>query len=131
MEFFNAVYSGHIGRTSVHSPSSEECMNKIVHLMKYSKTDLPREDLLQMLTEIDLIIYMEDYKCFELTEVAGWNENKKKPIFNPVFKYNTFKNPDGSYKGEFLKVGSSCEKVMKKVEKAIISGRLKGDGDFV
>lgn len=131
MEFFNAVYSGHIGWTSVHSPSSEECMNKIVHLMKYSKTDLPREDLLQMLTQIDLIIYMEDYKCFELTEVAGWNENKKKPIFNPVFKYNTFKNPDGSYNGQFLKVGSNCEKVMKKVEKAIISGRLKGDGDFV
>ncbi|CAB1248998.1 Flp pilus assembly complex ATPase component TadA [Clostridium sp. WLY-B-L2] len=131
MEFFNAVYSGHIGWTSVHSPSSEECMNKIVHLMKYSKTDLPREDLMEMLTEIDLIIYMEDYKCCELTEVAGWNEAKKKPLFNPVFKYTVKDKSDGSYRGEFIRIGDSCEKVMKKVKKAVVSGKLKGDGDIV
>lgn len=131
MEFFNAVYTGHIGWTSVHSPSSKECLNKIVHLMKYSNTDLPREDLMEMLTQIDLIIYLEDYKCFEITEVSGWDEIKKKPTFNPIFKYNVEKQPDGTYKSEFLKVGKSCNKVLKKINKAVISGRLKGDGAVV
>jgi pilus assembly protein CpaF len=98
--------------------------------MKYSKTDLPREDLMEMLTEIDLIIYMEDYKCCELTEVAGWDESKKKPLFNSVFKYNAVKDKNsGSYNSEFVKIGDSCEKVMKKVKKAVVSGRLEVDGD--
>ncbi|MCH4236468.1 MAG: Flp pilus assembly complex ATPase component TadA [Clostridium tyrobutyricum] len=126
MEFFNAVYSGHIGWTSVHSPSSTECLNKIVHLMKYSKTDLPREDLMEMLTEIDLIIFMEDYKCYQLTEIAGWDDVNKKPLFNPVFEYRTQKISDKEYTGTFKKINSSCKKINKKIEKAIVKGVLKG-----
>ena len=98
--------------------------------MKYSNTDLPREDLMEMLTQIDLIIYMEDYKCFEITEVSGWDDIKKKPKFNPVFKLQLEKTANG-YKHKFVKVCESCKKVLRKVDKAVASGKFKGDDAIV
>lgn len=114
MDFFNAVYTGHIGWTSVHSPSAKQCPNKIVHLMKYSGTDLSREDLLEMLSEIDLIIYMKNFKCAELYEVAGFDYEKNELIFNPIFKFIAKKDKSGVSEGYFKKVGESCEKVKRK-----------------
>lgn len=114
MDFYNGVYTGHIGWTSVHSPSAKQCLNKIVHLMKYSNTDLSREDLLEMLSEIDLIIFMRNFKCAEVCEIGGYDHKSKEIIFNPIFEFVTEKVIDGKLKGYFKKVGDSCEKVKKK-----------------
>lgn len=118
MEFFNAVYSGHIGWTSVHTPSAKECINKIIHLMKYSGTDLSRTDLMEMLSEIDVIIFMKNYKCYEIYEVKGFDEVKKEIIWNPMFLYKQSKKEDGSVEGHFEKVGESCEKIINKFKEA-------------
>ena len=41
MDFFNAIYTGHDGSyTTVHAPSSQAALDKIIHLMKYSNTGL-------------------------------------------------------------------------------------------
>lgn len=114
MDFFNAIYTGHIGWTSIHAPSSTEALNKAVHLMKYSKTDLSRDTLLEMLSEIDLVIYMKNFKCVELTEIEGYDYRTNRIIFNPVFKYEITKQKDGKIKGYFKKINESCPKVLSK-----------------
>ena len=124
MEFFNAVYSGHIGWTSVHSPSATECINKIIHLMKYSNTDLSKADLKEMLVEVDLIIFMKNYKCYQVYEIKGFDENSKEILWNPVFEYKIIKKDDGSFEGHFERINNSCEKVLRKFKEAEIKGYI-------
>lgn len=107
IDFFNAIYSGHIGWTSVHASSAKEALKKIVHLMKYSKTDIKEDTLLEMLSSIDVIIFMKDFKAAEIIEVAGYDYDKKEVLFNPVYQY---------IKGSFKKINRSCEKVEREFE---------------
>lgn len=73
MDFFNAVYTGHTGSmATVHANSAEEVISRLILLMKRSGTDIPVEDLREMLiTALDLIVYMEDYKVVDIQEVRG------------------------------------------------------------
>lgn len=108
MELINAIYTGHIGWTSVHAKSAREALNKIVHYMKYSGTDLKRTELLQMLASIDVIVYMKDFKICEIVEVEGFNEEKEDLEYNHVYQYT---KDDG-----FTSVKKSCDKVINKLK---------------
>lgn len=108
MDFFNGVYTGHVGWTSLHSANARGALLKAVHYMKYSGTDLSQEALLEMLSEVDLIVYMRKYKVVEMVEVAGYDRVNKTPIYNTVFEYRN---------GTFTKVGESCEKILEKFER--------------
>lgn len=114
MEFFNAVYTGSIGWTSVHSPSAKQCLNKTVHLMKYSNTDLSRTDLLEMLSEVDVIFFMKNFKCAEVFEIDGFDYEKNEVVFNPMYEFVTKKAHNGVLEGFFIKTGTSCDKINKK-----------------
>lgn len=108
----NALYTGHAGIASVHGNSAEEAVNKIVHYMKYV-SDMKKSELLEMLSNIDIIIFMKDFKVMEITEVKGFNYNTQELEFNRVFQYEIGKKGN-EYIGEFKKVNSSCEKIEKK-----------------
>ncbi|MCG0275636.1 MAG: Flp pilus assembly complex ATPase component TadA [Thermosediminibacteraceae bacterium] len=73
MDFFNAVYTGHRGSmATVHANSAGEVINRLVLLMKRSGTDVPVDDLREMLyASLDLIVFMEDYKVREIFEPKG------------------------------------------------------------
>jgi pilus assembly protein CpaF len=50
MEFLNAVYTGHRGSmATIHANSSGEVLNGLILLMKRSGTDVPVDDLREML----------------------------------------------------------------------------------
>lgn len=112
MDMINAIYTGHTGMSSLHGNSPREGMHKLIHYMKYSKfaQDMKSNDLLRMLSAIDTVIYMKDYKTVDITEIAGFND-KEGLMYNDVFKYEIKNN-----KGYFKKVGESCEKIKKKIE---------------
>jgi len=109
----NAIYTGHVGITSVHGNSAIEAINKMVHYMKYV-SDMKRSELLEMLSNIDVVVFMKDFKIMEITEVAGFDYEKQKIIFNKVFEYKISKER-GEYVTEFKKINESCEKVNKKI----------------
>ncbi|WKV09453.1 ATPase, T2SS/T4P/T4SS family [Thermoanaerobacterium sp. CMT5567-10] len=73
MDFFNAVFTGHRGSmATVHANSAKEVIDRLVLLMKRSGTDVPIEDLRQMLFScIDMIIFMEDYRVKEILDMKG------------------------------------------------------------
>lgn len=114
MELFNAIYTGCVGWTSLHASSSEQTLLKAVHLAKYSNTDLKQEQLLEMLSEVDLIVFMRDFKCVELTEIAGFDYNTKQIIYNPIFKYHIKKSKNGKIEGYWERLNQSCHKVQNK-----------------
>jgi len=72
-DFFNAVYTGHNGSmATVHANNASEVVNRLVQLMKRSGTDIPFDDLKQMLySSLDLIVFMKDYKVVEIKKVGG------------------------------------------------------------
>lgn len=72
-DFFNAVYTGHTGSmATVHANSAGEVVNRLVQLMKRSGTDIPFDDLREMLySSLDLVVFMKDYKVVEIEEVRG------------------------------------------------------------
>ncbi|MBB6716650.1 ATPase, T2SS/T4P/T4SS family [Clostridium gasigenes] len=108
----NAIYTGHAGIASVHGNSAEEAVNKIVHYMKYV-SDMKKGELLEMLSNIDIIIFMKDFKIMEIAEVSGFNYEMQTLEFNRVFQYEITKKNNG-YIGEFKLINSSCEKIEKK-----------------
>lgn len=99
--FLNACYTGHVCLGSVHGNSSEEALNKLADYMKY-ESNYSQEELLSMIKDIDLVVYMKDFKTNEISEVSGFDSNKKQIVYNNVFKNGK-------------RINQSCEKITKKL----------------
>ncbi len=83
--FLNAADTGHKCWCSVHSPSSVEAINKLADYVMYeSKYD--KLDSLYMLKELETIVYMKNFKVHEISEVVGWDNDKKELIYHSVYK---------------------------------------------
>lgn len=72
--FFNASYTGHKCWASVHGNSANEALNKLADYIKY-ESSYTRKDILKMLTNISCIVFMENYKVKEISEIWGWDES--------------------------------------------------------
>lgn len=116
MDFFNAIYTGHEGSfTTVHAPSSQAALDKIIHLMKYSGTDLSRDILAEMLANgIDIVIFMKGFKVHEIAEIVGYDYEENRIMVNPLFKYEVLKEEEGFLKGRFVKLNDYRDKINKK-----------------
>jgi len=97
-DFFNAVFTGHCGSlASVHSNSAEETVDRLVLLMKRADTNLSGDYLKELLvSSLNQIIYMQDYKVHEIVRVQGYDAAKG-VIYQRLF---------GPEKGGLLKVGT-------------------------
>lgn len=113
IDMINAIYTGHVGLSSVHGSSAEEGTNKIIHYMKYS-SDMKEEMMLQMVSYLDTIIFMKDFKTAEIVEIEGFDNENKRLLFNKVFEYQ-IKEVNGELVGTFVKLNDSCEKVKNKM----------------
>ena len=118
MDLIDAGYTGHKIYVTTHSPSADKTLNKMVMNMKKSGTSFSRENLLEMLSELDVIIFMSNFKCIEVTEIAGFDYKTKEIEFNPIFKFVPEKLKDGQLEGYFKRVGTSCPKVLNKLKLA-------------
>ena len=74
--FLNAAYTGHKCWASVHGVNSTEAMDKLADYIKY-ESDYSKEDALRMLRGIKYVVFMENFKVREISEVVGWDEDKR------------------------------------------------------
>ena len=81
----NASYTGHKCWCSVHGASSTEGINKLVDYIKYS-SDYSREDALHMLTHLETIVFMKQYKIWEVSKIVGWDNENKDLIYKPIIR---------------------------------------------
>lgn len=85
MYFLNAAATGHRCWCSVHSASSKDAIGKLADYVMYeSKYNL--EQATYMLKELDTIVFMKDFKVEEISEIAGWDNEKKELVYHTVFK---------------------------------------------
>lgn len=122
-DFFNAGYSGHIVWASIHIESSQEMVPKAIQYIQYSKSNLSEDLLFKMFSTLGVIIYMHDFKTFEITEVAGYDSKEKRILYNPLFKYDVESH-------KFIRLNQSCERIQNKIryyeEKNSRKARLVG-----
>lgn len=91
LDLLNASYTGHLCMATGHGASAEEALDKVMVNAK-KKSDLPGEVLLRMLMSFRTIVFMEDYKVVQVSEVAGWSEEKKRIEYRRLY--------DASMEGE-------------------------------
>lgn len=122
MAIFDASFTGHIIGFTGHAPSSEQGLDKVVFNMKKSGTDYTDDKLKEMLATLDVVIFMEKYKVCEITEIEGWDSEKKKLILRPIFKFEVESDDGYDLFGKWVKLNESCERVQKKIKLKSVSG---------
>ena len=70
---------------TIHSPSSTETINKMADLAMrgYAKDIIQAK---RMLTSFQTIVYLEDFKVREISEITGFDENKKDMTYNYIYR---------------------------------------------
>ena len=81
--FLNAAYTGHKCWASVHGINSKEAMDKLADYVLYD-SNYKKEDALRMLRAVNTVVYMEDYQVREVSEITGWDSEKKELIYETV-----------------------------------------------
>ncbi|MGN9163426.1 ATPase, T2SS/T4P/T4SS family [Clostridium sulfidigenes] len=108
-DLFNASYSGHIAWSSVHAMSSTEAITKLLQYIQYASVNLKEEALLEMLSRLDIVIFLKDFKCLEVTEVEGYDYKNNKIIYNPVFRFDFRTN-------KFERIKPTCKRLQEKID---------------
>lgn len=81
----NAMITGHKCWASCHGSNPQKAMYKFADYIKY-EADYSKEDCLKMLEELDIIVFMKDFKVYEIAEVTGWSDVKKDLTYHTIYK---------------------------------------------
>ena len=82
--FLNASYTGHRCWASLHAMSASEAMTKLADYAKY-EGDYTREQVLEMLQDIRTIVFMNDFRVQEITEVTGFDQAEGNLVYKTVY----------------------------------------------
>lgn len=87
--FTNAAYTGSVCWATVHANSTKGALPKIAdYAVAKSKDDAnfsyTKEDLLQMMTSLEVVVFIERFKIKEISEVVGWDADKKELIYKSI-----------------------------------------------
>lgn len=81
--FLNAAYTGHQCWASVHGVSSTEAIDKLADYVKY-ESDYSKTDVIRMLKTMEVVIFLDDFKVKEISEIVGFDEVTQRLIYKRV-----------------------------------------------
>jgi len=81
--FLNAAYTGHQCWASVHGINSTEAINKLVDYAKY-ESNYQKIDLLKMMKSMEVVVFLENFKVKEISEVIGIDLNTGELIYKRI-----------------------------------------------
>lgn len=87
--FTNAAYTGSVCWATVHASNAKGALPKIAdYAVAKSKDDAnfsyTKEDLLQMMTSLEVVVYVEGFKIKQICEVTGFDAEKKQMKYREV-----------------------------------------------
>ena len=83
--FLNAADTGHLSWCTLHSPSALKAHDKLADYVMY-KGKYNRDEALQLLTEIKIVVFMKKFKVEEIAEAVGWDDENHRIIFKMLYK---------------------------------------------
>lgn len=116
MSFFDGISTGHIGYATVHSESAELVIDRLVTLMKrdvlaQQYSDKYLKDILAQ--SVDLIIYMKNFKIYEICAVEFSYE--KEVTYKKIFEFTPKMVTLDGVEGEFFAYDQLSKKVQEKI----------------
>lgn len=82
--FMDAADTGHKCWCSVHSPSSTDAIDKLSDFIMRA-TNHDKDTCVYMLKSLGTVIFMKDFKVCEISEIIGYDGNKKDLIYDRVY----------------------------------------------
>lgn len=87
--FTNAAYTGSVCWATVHASNAKAALPKIAdYAVSKSKDDAnfsySKEDMLQMMSSLEVVVFIERFKVKEICEVTGWDDKKKQLIYKSI-----------------------------------------------
>lgn len=73
----NAAYTGQICAATIHAPSADRAVEKLVDYAMY-ESRYSRDELMKMMDCFQTMIFMEKYKVKQIFACVGWEEETKK-----------------------------------------------------
>ena len=83
--FMMAADTGHRCWCSVHSPSSLDAIDKLADYVTYD-TNYTKNEAVEMLKELGVVVFMKNFKVCEISEISGYDRQKKQLLYTPVYK---------------------------------------------
>ena len=72
---------------TIHAQSSTETIDKMVDLARRGSANTSPDQAKRMMCSFRTIVYMEDFQVKEITEIIGYDEEKKDMIYRPIYRY--------------------------------------------
>ena len=80
----NAAATGHQFMGTIHSPDSQSAIDKMADYIMY-ESKYSKEQAEYMLKEVKVIVFMKDFAVQEISEVVGWDYEKKHLIYKLIY----------------------------------------------
>ncbi len=71
---------------TLHCQSSTEAVDKMVDLARRGMPNATLEQAKRMIKSFDTIVYLEGFRVREITEIIGYDEEKKDMIYRPIYR---------------------------------------------
>lgn len=79
----NAAYTGQLCAATIHAPSADRALDKLVDYCMY-ESRYARDELMRMMDCFQTLVFMEHYRVREIYECRGWNEEKRQLIYRKI-----------------------------------------------
>lgn len=84
-DLLRASNTGHKCWCSVHSQNTRETIPRLADYVKYG-SDYSLTEATRMLKDLEVIVYIDNFKIKEISEIVGYDEDKKEIIYKLVYK---------------------------------------------
>lgn len=80
----NAAYTGQLCAATLHAPSADRAVDKLVDYAMYSSR-YSREELMKMMECFTTLVFMEKYKVRQVFANRGWNRDTREMMYERLF----------------------------------------------
>lgn len=81
----NAAYTGQFCAATIHGPSADKAIDKLVDYAMYGSR-YSKAELMKMMSCFKNIIFMKDYKVDQVYEVTGWNGENEEIEYKSIYE---------------------------------------------
>lgn len=71
---------------TIHSQSSKDTIDKMADLAMRGTANITYDQAKRMIKSFQIVVYMEDYQVKEISEIIGYDEEKKDMIYRSIYE---------------------------------------------
>ena len=89
--FSKAAATGHKCMATIHASSSAKSIDRLVDYIRLGDKNYTTEDSLRLIQDMNVLVFVKNFKIQEIDEVVGIHENGQELIYKPIYRYEVQK----------------------------------------